>query len=77
MAERAALRAALLYARPQKSEVLRAYNENLQSLLASLFVAFDRTMDEPPEPVRKRGPKGREKYKNGRDDEMVVLNFGD
>ena len=47
------------------------------NLLASFFVAFDGTMDEPPEPVRKDGPERREKYKNGGDDKMAMLNFGD
>jgi hypothetical protein len=61
----------------KKSEVLWGLARRCLNLLASFFVALDRTMDEPPEAVRKHGPEGPEKYKNGREDEMVVLNFGD
>ena len=45
--------------------------------LALFFLALDRTMYEPPEPVRKHGPEGPEERKNGGEDEMAVLNFGD
>ena len=61
----------------EKSEVLCGFGRRCVNLLASLSVAFDRTMDEPPEPVRKHGPERPEKYKNGGDREMAVLNFGD